>query len=342
MIERAEILSLLDAWGFTPEMVGGIHPVLDVFRIETAVGPMSLKWSRRSGDRLLSVARGLEYVSENGFRSCRLPLPTKSGAPFLAQGGRHYLLFEWIEGERIDFSCPEQLAASCRTLAHFHLCGRGFDSSGGSFARLVRSLARRHRELQSFAGRAGRSEAGSGFERELGRALGYYLELAAFGRRLLAGIEPEAGATGESGLCHGDVAARNLILSPGGEVFLIDFDAMRPDLPLLDLWKLFRRAMTGLGWEAEAGLRIIDSYETVAPLRPGELAVLLALLAFPQKLWRLARRFYRGRHEGEEEKYTRKLRRFTSQSHAHASFLREFARLCRARGLAVEWPPLPS
>ena len=338
MIERAEILSLLDAWGFTPEMVGGIHPVLDVFRVETAAGPMNLKWSRRSGERILSVVRGLEYVSARGFRSCRLPLPTKSGAPFLARGERHYLLFEWIEGERIDFSRPEQLAASCRTLAHFHLCGRGFGSSGGSFARLVRSLARRHRELRRFAGRAWAGEAGGGFERELGKVFGHYLELAAFSRRAFAGIDPTID---ESGLCHGDVAARNLILAPGGEVFLIDFDAMRPDLPLLDLWKLFRRVMADLDWDVEAGFRIIDSYESMAPLRPGELALLLSLLAFPQKLWRLARRFYRGRPKAEEERYIRKLRRFASQRRAHAVFLHEFARLCRTRGLAVEEPPVP-
>lgn len=346
---RAKIVSILAAWGYGPEDIGAIRPVLDVYRVETRDGPLNLKWTRHSDEMLVFVTSALRYLADRGFRQLRPPRPTVDGRPFHVVDGEHYLLADWIDGAQVDLARPEQLDAALRTLAGFHLASRGYKPPPGANQRarwgmLLDSLAKRCVDLERFPSAAAARANQTGFDREIRAETEYYLSLAVFARELLlrsAYRSLAARAAAEGGLCHGDAAARNFILTPGGEVCLIDFDGLRQDLALTDLWKLFRRAMKGFAWDFGAGCRMLRAYEAVRPLSPDELEVLLALLSFPQKFWRLASRYYDGAYPWDEERFLRKLRKYTRQRQAHAAFLSSFAALCRARGVRTAWPGRP-
>ncbi|MGQ9779754.1 MAG: phosphotransferase [Bacillota bacterium] len=345
LLARHELLSILAAWGLSPETVGAISPVLDVFRVETPTGPLNLKWSRRSEDHLLFVARGLEYVYQRGFRSCSLPLPTTDGRPFLPYRGRHYLLFRWIEGERVTFIHRAELIASCCTLARFHAAARGFPAEGPggdrrAWRKLLSSFARRQRELEESLRLIADRDLLAERQEDLWPAAAYHLALASFARRLLGPLKAQGGVFAEDCLCHNDVAARNFILTPAGEAALIDFDAMRRAPPLFDLWKIFRRALVRLDWSFEAGLAMLEAYEGISPLSPAELLALLALLAFPHKLWRLGRRFRKAEEEKEKQKYARRIRRLCAQTRSYGNFLTHLADLCRSKGATIEGMPV--
>ena len=347
--QRSQVLSLMTAWGYRPETIGDIRPILDVFRVETPDGPMNLKWTRHPDEKLLFILSALRYVWENGFHSIRLPLPTADGAPFLVRDGQHYLLSAWIEGTEVDLAVDTHLAGACQTLARFHRASLGYRPPPGLVVRerwgqMLESFASRCSELERFPKQAQAHRDPTGFDREIWRETDYYLGLATLARELLARSsyrELAARARIRGSLCHGDVAARNFILTPHAEVGLIDFDGLRQDLPLMDLWKLFRRTMKTFHWDVGFGLRILEAYESILPLSPAELEVLLALTAFPQKFWRLANRYYGGRDRIEEERFQRKLLKFTDERRAHAAFLGRLAGLCRERGLNSNRPPYP-
>lgn len=346
---RDRVVALMEAWGYAPESIGGITPVLDVFRVETTDGPKNLKWTRHSDAMLVFVTSALRHQVQNGFTHLREPLPTRDGRPFLVHQGQHYLLSDWIEGQQADLTRPEELAVSCRTLALFHQASRGYRAPAGADLRrrwglLHRSLAKRCLELAQLPRQAASRPTLTGFDREIWAETEYYLTLANFARKLLAVSDYgalAAKAARQGSLCHGDVAARNFIVTPAGDVSLIDFDGLSQDLPLVDLWKLYRRAMKAFSWDAELGLKILEAYETVYTLSPAELEVLMALVSFPQKFWRLANRYYSGHYPGQEERFCRKLRKYTAQRKGHAGFLRRLAELCRSRGVTGDWPAAP-
>ncbi len=349
MNHRGQILSLMAAWGYAPESIGEVRAVLDVYRVETADGPKNLKWTRHSDEMLLFVISALRHLEDNGFHHLRLPLATVDGTPFLVRDGEHYLLSDWIDGHQVDVIHPEQLAGSCRTLAYFHRASRGFRPPDGINVRqrwgeLHYALGKRCHELEQFPRLAAKRGRLTGFDRAVAAETEYYLALANFARDMLAksSYRPLAAkAALEGSLCHGDVAARNFLVTPKGEVCLIDFDGLCQDLPLIDLWKFLRRAMKSLRWDTTLGLRILEAYESVTPFTSNELEVLLALVSFPQKFWRLANRYYGGRYRVEEDRFLRKLQRCTLDRQAHAEFLGELVRLCRERGAHSDWPPSP-
>jgi len=347
--QRELVLTLMKAWGYAPGSIGEIRPVLDVFRVETATGPMNLKWARHSDEKLLFILSALRHVAANEFHSLRLPLPTVAGEPFLVHDGQHYLLSEWIDGHQVDLTQHSQLSAACQTLARFHQASSGHRPLPGVNMRarrgqLVQSFARHCHELERFPLQTTGHSRLTSFDQAIRTETDYYLALAKFALALLGGssyVDLAAQAANDGSLCHGDVAARNFILTPSGEVCLIDFDGLRQDLPLADLWKLFRRAMKAYHWNVDLGLGILEAYESVTSLSPRELEVLLALTCFPQKFWRLANRYYGGKYQVGEDRFYRKLRKYTTERLAHAAFLQRLAALCRDRGVTTVWPDCP-
>jgi len=341
MDHRAKVLPLMTAWGYRGEMIGDIRAVLDVYRVETVNGVKNLKWTRHAEAKLEFILSALNYLTANGFNLLRPPIPTVSGPPFLVAEGEHYLLSDWIEGEKADFTSPSQLAGSCRTLALFHQASCGYRPPKDNHIRsrwgsMLNSLRMRCAELEALSLRHLKPATGqTAFDRLVGEESQYYLRLSQTALALLDRSKYEElnlEMAVKGGLCHGDVAARNFIITPAGDVCLIDFDSMLQDLPLIDLWKLYRRVMKTFKWDFALGLGMLEAYESINPLSASELEVLLALLSFPQKFWRLANRYYGGRYRVDEARFHRKLVKYTGQSQAHALFLSRFARLCQTRG----------
>ena len=96
---------------------------------------------------------------------------------------------------------------------------------------------------------------------------------------IIAELEDVAGEPGTWTLCHHDLLPDNLILSPEGNVSVIDFEYSGAGQPLLDL-AIF--AM-GCGFDAEAESKLLMSYLESESLDPalirtfGSLKVLAAL-----------------------------------------------------------------
>lgn len=348
--ENSKVIALLAQWGFTAESIGNIEPVLDVYRVETAQGPMNLKWTRHPDEKLLFIVSALHHLAERGFQQFSRPLPTVDGRPFLVHEGQHYLLSPWIEGRQADWGRTEELTASCRLLAGFHRASRGFKPQPGKPVRalwgsMLPTLAKRCRELERFARLWTAGKPAGPFAEEARREADYYLALARFAFNLLKASsyrQMSSRGADQGGLCHGDVAARNFIWTTAGTVHLIDFDGIRQDIFLMDLWKLFRRLMKKFDWRIDLGAQVIAAYESVSPISARELEVLLALTSFPEKYWRLANRLHSGRFGGQEFKLHQKLKKYTAQRKAHAAFLSYLARCCRERGVDPStWPACP-
>ncbi len=94
-------------------------------------------------------------------------------------------------------------------------------------------------------------------------------------------------------VCHGDPAAHNLILRPDGRVQMIDLNSLRVDLPCVDLWKLTHRMAFWRGWSPEPVVEVLTAYNRAHAVAD-EATVLLGLLWFPEKQWRLV--YNAGRH----------------------------------------------
>ncbi|MGE5553619.1 MAG: CotS family spore coat protein [Betaproteobacteria bacterium] len=284
-----------------------IKAVQDAYRVVTPLGQFCLKRASGSPERYEVIARAQDHLTRRGFHQFTPFLPTRDGKPFYQHGGSCYYVTEWLPGERPDLSRPEMAVPAVRCLASFHVAAEGFfahhplrDHRGQWPTR----LAERARELRALQADRQLEFKPDRFTQAFLASVERWAALAEWALDFLdqAGYAEEVEAfSARGGFCHGDPAERNFVWWKG-EPFLIDFDTLLVDLPVLDLARLVRRVDQDCRWDQALGETMLDAYQAVRPLSWREKALLLCLLAFPEKYWRAVHRYYRAR-EGKSRRH---------------------------------------
>ncbi|WP_051330921.1 phosphotransferase [Aneurinibacillus terranovensis] len=87
-------------------------------------------------------------------------------------------------------------------------------------------------------------------------------------------------------LCHGDSGPKNFVLTNQGN-YLIDFETLRVELRIYDLFRLIRLTCKREGWGFINARAILDGYQTVSKLASIEYDLLKIWLQFPYKACKL-------------------------------------------------------
>jgi Ser/Thr protein kinase RdoA (MazF antagonist) len=94
----------------------------------------------------------------------------------------------------------------------------------------------------------------------------------------------------------------------------------------MDLGKFIRRLMTksDFQWNFSKARYIIEAYHTQNPLSAEELEVMLALIIFPHKFWKLGRKRYIKQKNWSENKYMHKLEKVIKYSDLEQNFIDDY------------------
>ena len=306
-----------------------IEPVLDVYKVETEEGPKALKGSERDRKAMEFIHSVLRYLKEQDFDKVLTSIPTSDGQDFIVSEGLNYSLYDWIDGRRPNFKNSAELKDACKTMAELHNASIGYHAPHGihprkRWGRLVESNKKHQQDLADFAEIAKTKRYLSRFDRDYLDNLPDYLEFAQRSVSLLDAEEYHQlvrNAKNTGCFCHGDVAERNFVLGTDKKMYLIDLDSCRLDLPAMDLVKLTRRVLKKNRWNPEVARTIIKSYQEVAPLNAAQIRLFDAVIAFPQKFWRIADRYYHKHRFSSEEKAYHKLRNILRQKDRFINFL---------------------
>lgn len=323
-----EVPALMSRWGLTAYRW---EKIKDVFRVETDNGTKNLKVSPLIPERLIFVHGAVQHLTLHGFSRMVPLIPTLSGETYVSSHGYAFSLFDWIEGRQADFSYPEELKESTRVLAEFHRFSAGFTPPPGSnmrdlLGKCLKHFEERYQNLVDFKKQARRSQHDE-FARLYRENVDFFLPMA---ETAIAKLK----ASNYTHLvqlvkcyqtfCHGDPAARNFILTPEGTIFMIDFDSIRLDLPIMDLIKFTRRVMKKYDWDFETARMMIDAYQEVIPLSPAELDVMRAIFYFPQKFWRMSIRHFHRHNRYSPEREVSKFEKLLEKQQHLAAFQVQF------------------
>ena len=92
---------------------------------------------------------------------------------------------------------------------------------------------------------------------------------------------------------------------------MTDLDSITIDIHLNDLGNLIRRLMSkrSYKWDFNKAKILIEAYSSINKLDKNELEVMLALIIFPYKFWKLGKKRYIKHKDWDESKYMYKLTR---------------------------------
>ncbi|HHT62377.1 MAG: CotS family spore coat protein [Bacillota bacterium] len=296
--------------------VKGIIPIQeDVYRIETPRGVYCLKCANKGEHKMLFIYSVLKHLVDNGFHKVSAPVPTQDGSPLAKLDREIYFMTEWVFGNPCNFKRNDHLTQATITLAEFHKYAKEAVLLPGAKARVMYKkwphvFRTRTDELKAFKKTVQDKRTPNVFEKRFLSHANHFIELAEKACQTLNNSAYEKiaqRAEKEKTFTHRDVAARNFIIGEKKEAFLIDFDYSRFDIRAADVVRLTERSLRDEKWNKDKGELVFKTYNKVYPLEPEQYQVMLAFFQFPQKVWRLANRYFIGKYPWQEEGYLKKL-----------------------------------
>lgn len=302
---------LSQGWGIKPNKITAIQE--NVWQVDCGQERFALKRSLLKEKNLNFICQAEASLTYHGFFDYALLVSAFDGQLYYEADEKLYTLHRWVDGEKCDFDDVGHLYTAAQTLAAFHLRSREkalLDLSSSRFVCFDRyqQLAKRGDDLRLFYELA-QNLPQNYFTKLYRTYYGGFLEKTRRSQKALLCSEyprlaKEAAAVGS--FIHYDVAARNFIIR-GEKAVLIDFDYCCCDLPLTDLMRLTKRSLKRGEQFAPKIDAILNGYQQFRRLTKAEGEVLLALLLFPQKFWRISHRYFLEDKNWEEDFYAKKL-----------------------------------
>jgi CotS family spore coat protein len=263
-------------------------------------------------DRLVWMDTVLCGIRRKGFRTIAWRDPASSVGKILYvrpnAGASPYILTPWLKGRIPSPKVKEDMYACSQALARFHLAGRsvnipakGAENLLGRWPVMIRE---RKVVLERQIGLAKRQSRPSPIDDLLRKHGDGLLQRASQALRTFKKREYfelcERSKRKGAVLCHADSGPKNFILTKQGPS-LIDFESLRLDLRMYDLYRMIRLTGKKNRWDFTLSQAILDGYRSVSKLEPFEYELLAAWLLFPQKAFRTLNKYAQaGAAEREE------------------------------------------
>lgn len=283
---------------------GGIKTV---WKLETSIGTVCLKRIRKSIPIVKFTTAAQAYLYAKGALVCSI-IPTKDGELFFVHEGYALVLYSWIDGSDLEMDKnPEHLYTGLKGLAQFHQDSVGFippddcetyDRMGvwpDHYSKMIEEL----KQWKSDA-----EKKTSEFHQIYVQTVDEMIGRAEQALQLLQSscYSEWIHSIGEYGyLCHQDYGKGNALQTDKG-VYVLDLDNLTYDIPLRDVRKLITKRMEELGWNPEELEHLINCYESILPLTPGQKQILYIDLLFPHKYYGYVKNPFKKGEQGEVKK----------------------------------------
>lgn len=313
--------------------VKGTRKIRGAFFCDTDEGTMLLKETKISERRACLVYIVLSRLELEGKVKVDTPVFTKDGGLLVtSREGTRYMLKRWFSGRECDVKRESEIVSAAESLALLHEKMKWDAASGQSCGLTVcppvgrsplEELERHNREMRKVRSFIRARVSKNEFE---------YLYLENYDRmyrlaeqvvrrlRESDAMELYRKSIAEGRMVHGDYNYHNVLNTPEGTA-VTNFEHVRIDIQVRDLYYFMRKAMEKHRWKQKLGFRILEAYEETRGIEPMEREFIGLCLAYPEKFWKTASSYARSNKAWLPEKSVEKLRTAVRQTEEKAAFL---------------------
>jgi spore coat protein I len=300
MDPHALAVDVLKKYGIVPENLVLIQggAIKTVWKLAAGENLYCLKRLKQAYDKALFSVNAQIHIKNSGGKVPGVILNIDN-RPITEHNGQLFVLYEWINGNDLNFSNSADLKTAVRGLADFHICTRGYVPDPQS--RISTKLGKWPEQYASMRDRmAGWKEISLKHA-----ALPCYASYQACIEPVISMTDNAIGLlarsqymalTGEGSrsvvLCHQDYGKGNALHGKDG-VYVLDLDGVTFDLPARDLRKIIGKNAENTGkWSTETILEILGWYTEINPLNSDEIEMLYIDMVFPHWFFGLVKNLF--------------------------------------------------
>lgn len=271
-----------------------------------------------------------KYLISKGFYSVVRYVKTKDNSYFVKRNHSAYYVTDWIKGREIKADNFEELKRCATLLADFHNASVGFTIGNSkidnNYLKWPSLLNVKKQELIEIKSMIDSKQIKTAFDSNYSSLIDEFVDSINVSLDLLEKskyreIAIQANIT--KSVCHDSFYYQNILLKNNNKMYLIDLDSCIYDISINDLAKFIRRILFKkvYTWEFHIAEELIKAYTTKKPLSKEEYEILLALIIFPHKFWKLGIKKYKSKKKWPESKYLRKLKRIVKMNEKQNDFI---------------------
>jgi CotS family spore coat protein len=309
--------------------VNNLFPYKDSLIIVTQQGRKLVRKLPFSAERLKFVHYAKEHLVSNGFACVDRYLLTLSGNPCFIYNNNCHVIVDHPTGREINLDNDNDVKRAAAALADLHKASRGFKAPQGCmiqddldklpmfFSKRLDDIRKMKRQAQKGKGR---------FDQMVVRYADRFIESGEKAKEELisSGYGSIVERTRrEQSFCHHDFTHNNILMD-GEKATVINFEYCCYEIRIYDIANFIRRKMRKCGWDISKAGIILDSYNSIDMIGGDELAVMGAILRFPQKFWRVVNRYYNSRRSWSERNYISRLKEIVDEMEPFNEFIKHY------------------
>lgn len=327
--EKKMIMTTIDRYGLN---ILEIVRVRSAYKIICKEGVFCLKRMKHGRHKVKNGYLLVEYLKNNDFFNIANYIKTKEDKYYFEYDKYILYLTEWIDGEECKIDSIEESINCAKLLAQFHLAVSGIDTTKLTIKSNLKNWPKIFLSnlygLEQFKRIISKKKLRNDFDNV------YYDHIdTLYNRGLLAlNILNKSDyyklskiSNDNKTLCHDSFYYQN-ILKKDEKYYLVDLDSIIVDLQINDLGKFIRRIMykKEYKWDFDKAKSIIEAYSLIKPITAEELEVMLSLIIFPHKFWKLGKKRYSKNKHWNETKYMHKLNKIIMYNELQDIFIEKY------------------
>lgn len=327
--EKRIIQSVLDRYNF---QILNIFRIRSAYKIETTSCNLCLKKMKHGRIKVRNGLTLVDGLAKNGFTSIANYYKTKDDKLYVKRKKYIFYVTEWINGMECSMSNIDETCECVKLLAEFHSASRKIDTKNlklkSNFKNWIQVFNSNLNDLERFKKIIEGKKIKNQFDTDYINLIDNFYSRGIMSIQLLNKSQYynlSKQAEKNKTICHNSYYYQNIIKS-NGKYYIIDLDSIIFDLQINDLGKLIRRLMfkKEYTWDFSKAKHLIEAYNSVMRLSKNELEVMLALIIFPHKFWKLGKKRYTKHKAWNEDKYMHRLDRLVRYDKLEEDFLKDY------------------
>lgn len=330
--EHKKLLELLEHYNIVPD---NILKENERYILSSKEGTYCLKKIRTNKRKALKGLQLSHYLIQSGFNNTMDYIKTRNDNDLIKYNGTYYYLSYWMDNRKCSYSNFNDIKNVASILAKFHLKSQGYynkyiemDFKSYNWSSRLLKFKKTFNTIDEIITK---KKIKTMFDIQYSNSIEVFEEQLELSVKLLN--ESNYNRILQSSqlkytICIDDFSFKNIILGNDGNYYFICLDNVKYNMNLFDLCKLIKKALfkDEYAWDFKYAMEIIDNYNSINPLTRDEMRILLSLIIFPKRFYKLGKRRYIQKKNCGEDNYLTSLYKITKYMDKQSKFVEEYTR----------------
>lgn len=329
MNENELINRILDRYNLT---LISYKKVRSAYKVTTDKGDICLKRFQHGKDKAVNGNILVEGLYENNFYNTPEYIQTKNKNYFVKYKNLFFYVTKWVNGTECNLDELDEVLNCSKLLAKFHLTTKKIDTQKFKIANHLKNWPQIYKnklyDLSIYEKCIENKKIKNRFDITYMENIPVFYQRGLLTLNILNNSEYyklSKSANKNHTICHDSFYYQNII-KKDNKYYIIDLDSIIIDLQITDLGKFIRRLMDKecYKWDFEKAKKMIEAYNSINKLSKDELEIMLSLIIFPHKFWKLGKKRYLKSKNWSENTYNHKLKKIICYNELKEKFLKDY------------------